>query len=215
MKITGKVLSKRYLLNFQHVLYSVTGDWYHILQEFPGALLDADGYLEFDHKNQYDAFIDHGKMQGVVQNLATNMLTVRGGIALHMGYVLFSEALLLPDEEDGGGLVLEGARFRINVNAYERSASARRRSIKRWGLDCAVCGFNFERAYGELGANFTHVHHLVPVSTAGVEYELDPEKDLRPVCANCHAMLHQKSPPLLIEELRLFLSEKLDHDNSG
>ncbi|MEY4821793.1 MAG: hypothetical protein RLY72_1445, partial [Planctomycetota bacterium] len=35
----------------------------------------------------------------------------------------------------------------------------------------------------------------------GEEHEIDPVKDLRPVCANCHRMLHRQRPPLTIEQL--------------
>jgi hypothetical protein len=34
------------------------------------------------------------------------------------------------------------------------------------------------------------------------EYEIDPIKDLRPVCPNCHAMLHRRTPAYTIEELK-------------
>ncbi|MDY6960261.1 MAG: HNH endonuclease, partial [Halobacteriota archaeon] len=30
----------------------------------------------------------------------------------------------------------------------------------------------------------------------------DPVNDLRPVCPNCHAVLHKKKPPYTIEELK-------------
>jgi len=33
-------------------------------------------------------------------------------------------------------------------------------------------------------------------------YELDPINDLKPLCANCHAMIHRFSTPLTIDELR-------------
>ncbi|MGH0218500.1 hypothetical protein NKY68_00240 [Sinorhizobium meliloti] len=39
----------------------------------------------------------------------------------------------------------------------------------------------------------------------GGEYTVDPIKDLIPVCANCHAMLHRRSDPLTVEELRAIL----------
>jgi len=38
------------------------------------------------------------------------------------------------------------------------------------------------------------------------EYEVDPINDLRPVCPNCHAMLHRKKPPLTIEELETIIN---------
>jgi 5-methylcytosine-specific restriction enzyme A len=50
-----------------------------------------------------------------------------------------------------------------------------------------------------------HVHHLKELSTVGVGYEVDPLEDLRPVCPNCHAMLHRRRPAFAPEELRLML----------
>ena len=37
---------------------------------------------------------------------------------------------------------------------------------------------------------------------------IDPVKDLIPVCPNCHAMLHRKTPPLLPEELGRILKRQ-------
>jgi 5-methylcytosine-specific restriction protein A len=65
-----------------------------------------------------------------------------------------------------------------------------------------VCDFNFEAKYGEIGSGFIHVHHLTPLANIGKEYEVDSIRDLRPVCPNCHAMLHKKYPPYSIEELK-------------
>jgi 5-methylcytosine-specific restriction protein A len=45
------------------------------------------------------------------------------------------------------------------------------------------------------------VHHLVKISSSGAEHEVDPVTDLRPVCPNCHAMLHRKDPPYTLEEI--------------
>lgn len=46
-----------------------------------------------------------------------------------------------------------------------------------------------------------HVHHLKPLGEVGEGYLLDPVADLRPVCPNCHAMLHRRKPALGIDEL--------------
>jgi hypothetical protein len=41
-----------------------------------------------------------------------------------------------------------------------------------------------------------------------VTYKIDPIKDLRPVCPNCHSMLHQrKKPCFTIAELRVILKK--------
>jgi hypothetical protein len=205
-RITAKNLAQDNGLVVKHALYRRTGDWYHILNAFPGALLDLNGYLYFASQVEYEAFVEQGKARGVIHNRDTNTLVVHEGISNHVGYLRFAEAELFHDEEMEIGPVTEGARLRIIVNAYERSASARRRSIQKWGLDCAVCDFNFEKVYGNIGAGFIHVHHLVPISAVGAEYQLDPENDLRPVCPNCHAMLHLQNPPLSIEELRSLLA---------
>jgi hypothetical protein len=106
----------------------------------------------------------------------------------------------------------EGAVKQITVNSYERDVKARQKCIEIYGLNCAVCGFNFEEKYGKLGKNFIHIHHLNPLSEIREKYIVDPEKDLRPVCPNCHAMLHKKKETLSIEELKkifLLINDKI------
>jgi 5-methylcytosine-specific restriction protein A len=105
-------------------------------------------------------------------------------------------------EDSETNLYVEGKAQAIEVNRYERNPAARRACIRHYGLCCVVCGFNFQQVYGNIGIGFIHVHHLIPISEAGQQYTLDPIQDLRPVCANCHAMLHQPIPPWSIDELR-------------
>jgi 5-methylcytosine-specific restriction protein A len=88
------------------------------------------------------------------------------------------------------------------VNAYERDPRARKACLAHHGTNCSVCGFNFESRYGKIGEGFIHVHHLVPLSEVGEDYEVDPIADLLPVCPNCHAMLHRSDPPLSPAGLR-------------
>jgi 5-methylcytosine-specific restriction protein A len=79
----------------------------------------------------------------------------------------------------------------VPANRYERDPEARRACIAQRGTSCAACGFSFEVAYGEIGADFIDVHHTVPESQLGSTYQLDPLTDLVPLCANCHAMAHR------------------------
>jgi 5-methylcytosine-specific restriction protein A len=113
--------------------------------------------------------------------------------------------LTLPEEIAVPSHYYEGATRQIFVNAYERNPRARKACIDHFGHTCSVCGFDFESFYGEIGTNFIHVHHLVPVSEIGSEYSINPIRDLRPVCPNCHAMLHRNSSVLSIEELQAIL----------
>lgn len=106
--------------------------------------------------------------------------------------------------EEMGEELLEGHRQTIMVNKYERSAVARQKCIEEHGLNCMVCDINFEEIYGEIGKGFIHVHHLVPLHEIGESYKVDYQKDLVPVCPNCHAMLHRKlnDKSVTIDELK-------------
>jgi 5-methylcytosine-specific restriction protein A len=100
----------------------------------------------------------------------------------------------------------EGTANQITQTRYERNPHARVACINHYGYSCSVCEFDFEKRFGELGKNFIHVHHLTQVATVGKTYQVDPILDLRPVCPNCHAMLHRQNPPLTIEELKIWLT---------
>jgi len=109
---------------------------------------------------------------------------------------------LYPDELEPGLQYTEGARKSVRVNAAERNLRARRACIASHGHVCSVCGLDFGQRYGEVGVGFIHVHHVKPLSLTDTEYTVDPVNDLRPVCPNCHAMLHRTEPVLTIEQLR-------------
>lgn len=99
-------------------------------------------------------------------------------------------------------ILLEGLKKTITINTFERNSTARDECINFYKPICSVCGFDFEKAYGEVGKGFIHVHHLIPISEIGETYQIDPINDLRPVCPNCHSMLHILNPPLKINELK-------------
>ncbi|MBT9569418.1 MAG: HNH endonuclease [Thiobacillus sp.] len=118
-----------------------------------------------------------------------------------------ASAFLSPEEGESPETYLEGAAIRVSVNAYERNAKARQKCIEHYGSACAACGFDFEGTYGEIGRGFIHVHHVKPLSEIGAQYEVNPIQDLRPVCPNCHAMLHTQSPAMSIEELNVLIKQ--------
>ena len=97
---------------------------------------------------------------------------------------------------------IEGSKRESTVTRYERNPKARKDCLDHYGYGCLVCTMNFEQVYGEIGKNFIHVHHEVEISSIGEEYEIDPISDLKPVCPNCHAMLHKRKPAYSIDELR-------------
>ena len=111
-----------------------------------------------------------------------------------------------PEEEPAGSLT-EGAVTRVTVNRYERSPAARTACIDHYGCHCQACGLDFSARYGPIGNGFIHVHHVIDLSQIGEEYVVDPVADLRPVCPNCHAMLHTTTPAMSVEELRKIIHE--------
>ena len=120
-----------------------------------------------------------------------------------------------PDEIPDDPTYPEGAKTSVTVNRYERNSEARQKCIEHYGLRCCACDFDFEERYGPRGAGFIHVHHLIPLSTIGQAYAVDPVRDLRPVCPNCHAMIHLGQQPLSIEELRQFLNDRPPQSGSA
>ena len=124
-----------------------------------------------------------------------------------------------PLDEGIDGIVTKGEKegkvTEYYVTKYERNPRNRKGAIKIHGYKCMVCGFDFEKVYGEIGKGFIEVHHVKPLYDLDEEVVVNPETDLVCVCANCHRMIHKKkSTVLTIEELREnmhckpFLSEK-------
>lgn len=102
--------------------------------------------------------------------------------------------------------LFEGAKKSIIVNAYERNPKARQLCLKEHGYKCCVWGFSFKEIYGEIGAGYIEVHHLKPLNEINEKYQVDPVKDLRSVCPNCHAMLHKAN--VSINELIILIRNK-------
>lgn len=129
--------------------------------------------------------------------------------SLFVGMIL-SLADIVPVEEemsaDHNVGYAEGGVQRTEVNRYERNPLNRKLCLAAKGYACAICGMSFERKYGEIGYQFIHVHHIVPVSQMKAGYIIDPLRDLIPVCPNCHAMLHRRNPPVSPEQLRTMIS---------
>ncbi|MCP9496543.1 MAG: HNH endonuclease [Pyrinomonadaceae bacterium MAG19_C2-C3] len=191
-------------------------------------LADAVGYSNFNAVNLhygklgrllYEALEEFSDLQGEVVAGWWNFLssgrygsngflwTMHPALAIaleEMGIVKNVEHRL-SEEINTAEVFLEGSVRRVTVNAYERNPEARSRSIAHYGTQCCVCDFDYGSTYGELLDGYIHVHHLKPLSEIGEEYEIDPISDLRPVCANCHAVIHRRNPPFTIDEVKAML----------
>jgi hypothetical protein len=80
--ISGKLLNKKWRIGAQHCLYSKKGNWYHLLERFPGALCDNTGYVVFDSPEALS------NCEGIARSReGKNWLNVRDGIGSLKGYV--------------------------------------------------------------------------------------------------------------------------------
>ena len=108
----------------------------------------------------------------------------------------------------------DGRKILRYTTTYERKSKNRDMAIKlckkRHGrLVCEVCGFDFEKFYGELGKDFIEVHHNKPLFELEEEIEINPENDLDCVCSNCHRMIHRnKSEILTIAQLKKIIDSR-------
>lgn len=154
------------------------------------------------HKNilrQEDIPFDQEMGSG--QNLRINPEHLNKALVA-IAFIYSPEEPVYPDDIVFTDDMYEGVRKSITVNSYERNFAARAKCIEHYKARCSVCKMSFEEVYGEIGKNFIHVHHITPLSKINEEYKVNPIEDLRPVCPNCHSMLHKKNPPYTIEELK-------------
>jgi hypothetical protein len=121
--------------------------------------------------------------------------------------------ILNPGEELPKEVLIEGGKTRVMVDAYERNWKARQACLVFHGTACVICGFDFSKVYGEIAKDFIHVHHVKAICEQDGPYEVDPQKDLVPVCPNCHAVLHMKTPCYKVDEVKSLL-RLADRDRS-
>ena len=113
--------------------------------------------------------------------------------------------VVLPEEMSETEVFHEGVYKQIKVNAYERNQDAQDKCLKHYDCKCAVCEQYMLEIYGEVAEKLIHVHHLKPLSESKKGSEVDPIKDLRPICPNCHAVIHRRcKPPYTIEDIKDF-----------
>lgn len=184
--------------------YSYLAKEFDLSLEEIDSRMERDGRAHWNNKVQWarKRLVDHGFLFNAKESgkgiwKITNKGTTKAESLLNKKEIIY------PDDIDEK--TFEGAKKNITVNFYERSKSGRDKCIDHYGCQCSICSFDFEKTYGIVGKDFIHVHHIIPISQIGKIYELNPIKDLRPVCPNCHAMLHKRNPPFSIEEVKTMI----------
>ena len=123
-----------------------------------------------------------------------------------------TKKVLVYDEDD---TITEGKVSTKTAIVKERSQKLRRAAIEHYTVEgkivCSVCGFDFKKIYGELGDGYIQMHHENPVyqySDDGFEtYISEAVKNMKPLCANCHCMVHRNKGRLIsITELKAIMN---------
>ena len=196
-------LTRRYNINVNQERYREDGKWYHHLDIFPAAFLDANGYIIFQSETEYNQcqYLNQGQDVNVIGN----------GISSIPGYKLFRDREIDMSRSDdetsqhSPGYTTEfseGAIIEMTVELKKRDPRLRSLAIQKYGAECQVCKFNFSERYGTLGEGYIEVHHLKPLSLDRLPRIVTVD-DVAVVCANCHRMLHRKGRTAMsIQELK-------------
>ncbi|MEG0085984.1 MAG: hypothetical protein RR090_08925 [Niameybacter sp.] len=81
--------------------------------------------------------------------------------------------------------------------------------LNYYGAVCELCGFDFGYTYGLDFEGLIKIHNLKPLEPLE---NLDPHQDLIPICHNCEAVLHARTPHYAIEDVKTFIAKAQDAD---
>jgi hypothetical protein len=205
-------LKEKWGVNAVQVRYRETGNWYAPLKRFPAALFDLHGYILFPTKEAYrtpSPYIHIGKQ-----------ISVPKGISAIPGYVRFTDTGASPNLDVDIHTVpaaadtvaaIEGRRRLVKHLQRERNQTVVRDKKKHAAsLDCEICGFSFDRAYGSAASDYCEAHHLLLLSA--VEHTTRTRiEDLCILCANCHRVVHLRNPPYTLNEVKSMLAKSHSH----
>lgn len=130
-------------------------------------------------------------------------------MAIARGYQVLPQSHSYSDDQDDEEFP-EGKILTRLHKLRERNSTLTKRKKKKvlkenGNLECQVCSFDFNKAYGQLGYGFAECHHTIPLSSMK-SVRKTKLSELAIVCANCHRMLHNSHEWLSIEELKTIIN---------
>ena len=198
----GADLAEEFGIVCKQALFSSWGNFYAAITDFPCVLFDEKGFVVITSKSDLEVYgIKVAKRTNVPHRIET----------LPTYQLLSAWRVRLPEElprYSQPSAYFEGALVSVTVNRYERDRKARMACIAHYGCKCHVCGIKLSEVYGPSAEGFIHIHHVTPIASVKAEYALDPIRDLRPLCPNCHAIAHLRREPYSVEELQAMLTKQ-------
>ena len=201
----AEILAGRNDTKFSQIVRNLLGSHFDTNGMQLYARRDEKGYFSItrDGRNLVEASIEY--LQYLFENHFSYDDNVDFAEKIHN--VQMKKHTLLVYSEDN--TITEGKMTVKQAKVRERSKKLRDAAIKHYTVDgkivCFTCGFDFAKAYGKHGEGYIQVHHEKPVCQYDNQgfnaYISEAVTNMKPLCANCHCMIHRKRNPITVAEL--------------
>jgi 5-methylcytosine-specific restriction protein A len=183
-------LNRQWGVNAKHPLYHRDGTFYEHLEEFPGALFDAEGYVLFDTEEAYRQcpYLHIGVKVNVPEGIRSIPGYIRRRTPQDSPEIaqLKRELDLLQSHTQPQTPEVLRMIQRV-LKTYERPSPVTRYVKRVRGATCQLCGeLGFVKRNGK---RYCEVHHLFHLSKSPPPKCLAPEY-LVVLCATCHRRMH-------------------------
>ncbi|KAA9339061.1 hypothetical protein F0P96_00020 [Hymenobacter busanensis] len=206
--LKGEPINELLQLGAIHALYYKEGTWYHELNDFPGILIDPNGYIVFETRADYLNYpgIDFGP--------AENQVHIRpNGISSLPTYTSFSDAqktilkkhnlistINTPIKERHEPTNEETLKQKREIEIYIRNKKLVEEIKKLYRNTCQICGTQLKiRTKGP--KYYSEVHHIKGLGSP--HFGPDVKSNLLCVCPDHHTRLDFFTMPISIEHLKL------------
>jgi predicted HNH restriction endonuclease len=168
--------------------------------------------LKSHNRLERDNLADYSDRKFHITEVGKDFVDKFDGVDEHFSLQGFSESAkkeaLTPT--NSRVFVEEGRLVNVNSKVRQRSKRLREFAIKYYSnedgtISCVACGFEGSTCYGESAKGLIEIHHKKPIALKGsiIKPLKEAVKDVAPLCANCHRMVHRGSgEPMSIEELQ-------------
>lgn len=199
----GERINQLLNLGAAKAYYFHGGNWYHRLKEFPGVLIDINGYVSFANEAEYRM------TPGLdISTTNDNQTHVPEGLSSLLGYRSFTdvEQMLIrqetpiPASQIAAPTDEKALRKKREVNALVRNQKHVQAIKSLYKNRCQLCG---ERIQVRPKKFYSEVHHIKPLGY--LHDGADVQGNMLCVCPNHHTMLDFFSIRL---DVRAFLLNK-------
>jgi 5-methylcytosine-specific restriction enzyme A len=223
--LTGKHLNEIWEVGAKHALYSGEGTWYHLLQEFPGALFDSNGYVVFE---TYEEYMSSSHLR------IGQELNILGGISKIPKYVKITEQAKLQllsqtikkVSEDQKAPRSQGTFLPVSIeapkgqyiikhNIIQGQRVIRDTKVSTWvkyihEYKCQFCGLQLQIGEDQY---YAEAHHIKPL---GNDHNgPDVVENILCVCPNHHALLDLAAIEIDITKLRRIEGHEINPEYIG